>query len=345
MINITYQSNRFHKFLILLLFIFYVPEVYGQQKIAELGDCTLESGEHIRECIMGYRTTGTLNADSSNAILLPTWLAGTSGEMMALTKPGAMADSTKYFVILADAFGNGVSSSPSNSKLQSGDSFPTFTIRDIVDAQYRLITEKLKLNHLHAVMGISMGGMQTFEWVFRHPSFVDIAVPLLGSPRLSFYDKLLWTNELKALELASGNSNEESGTEMLDVAMIHARNLYSPQYISNLSAKEYQKYVQQMKASIGSINAYNWASQLTAMMHHDIYDQFEGDIKKAADNAKTRIMVVTSKYDHVVDPGPALTFADIYGAQKLELTNKCGHQAVICELDFVNKEVAKFLNK
>ena len=73
-------------------------------------------------------------------------------------------DSTRYFVILVDAIGDGVSSSPSNSKAQPLMKFPDITIRDMVESEHRLATEVLHLTHLRAVMGLSMGGMQTFEW-------------------------------------------------------------------------------------------------------------------------------------------------------------------------------------
>lgn len=331
--------------LIILLISLSTQKTYGQTdktlsvKFAEMGDCQLESDEHIQDCVIGYQTAGTLNTDSSNVILLPTWLAGTSQEMMALTAPEAMADSTKYFVILVDAFGNGISSSPSNSTLQPAESFPLFTIRDMVDAQYRLITERLGLDHLYAVIGISMGGMQAFEWMFRYPDFVDVVIPLLGSPRLSGYDKLLWNAELQALKSTGNNWNQGMGT----VATIHARNLYSSKYISEMSKSDYKKYVQQIKSSIKSTNAYDWAAQLEAMLDHDVFQQFGYDMQKAAPHIKSRIMIVSSKYDNIVDPEPALNFAEIVDASVLELSNKCGHQAVLCQLDFVNQKVSTFL--
>lgn len=332
--------------LIILLASLYTQTTYGQTakvpstKFAEMGDCLLESNERIQDCVIGYRTVGTLNADSTNAILIPTWLAGTSQEMMALTAPGAMADSTKYFVILVDAFGNGISSSPSNSTLQPLASFPQFTIGDMVDAQYQLITEKLGQDNLYAVIGISMGGMQAFEWMLRYPDFVDVVIPLLGSPRLSGYDRLLWNAELEALKSTGNNWNQGMGT----VATIHARNVYRSKYISEMNNNEYQKYIQAIKSSVTSSNAYDWASQLKAMLDHDISRNFERDIQKASLHVKSRVMVVSSKYDNIVDPEPALHFAELIDANMLELTNECGHQAVVCQLDFVNQKVSSFLN-
>ena len=92
--------------------------VAQEQQFAALGDFKLKSGEVIRDCRIGYRTFGRLNEQKSNAIVLPTWASGTSEQLKSNIGPGRLMNSEKYFVIAIDALGNGVSSSPSNSKLQ-----------------------------------------------------------------------------------------------------------------------------------------------------------------------------------------------------------------------------------
>ena len=133
----------------------------GLQQFAELGDLKLQDGGVIRDFRLGYRTLGKLNAKKSNAILWPTWLGGKSADLLQFLGPGKVVDTANYFVVLVDAIGDGLSTSPSNSKKQPLMSFPSFSVRDMVEAEHRLTVEVLHLAHLHAVMGISMGGMQT----------------------------------------------------------------------------------------------------------------------------------------------------------------------------------------
>jgi len=170
-----------------------------QQKFADLGVCKLADGQSIINCRLGYRTWGMLNAERSNAVRFPTWFTGTSENIATLVGVDKLVDASKCFVIAVDALGNGVSSSPSNSVMQPGPMFPAFTVQDMVNAELRLATEVFGLKHLHAVTGTSMGGMQTFEWMVDFPNFMDIAIPIVGSPRLSSYDVLLWRAEEDAL--------------------------------------------------------------------------------------------------------------------------------------------------
>src|SRR4051795_3491509 len=117
------------------------------------GDLKLESGEAIRDFSISYVTHGTLNADKSNAILMVTAISGNHHRIDFMIGPGKALDPDKYFIVCTDAIGNGLTTSPSNSKLQGRMQFPKFAIRDMVQSQYRLVKEKFGIEHLVAVIG------------------------------------------------------------------------------------------------------------------------------------------------------------------------------------------------
>jgi homoserine acetyltransferase len=150
-----------------------MPAFAQQQQFGEIGDLKLVSGEVLRECRVGYRTFGQLNVEKSNVIVYPTWANGRTEQM-----EGAAAGlrDAGYYVVAIDALSNGVSSSPSNSRLQPRMKFPRITMRDMVESPHELLTRVLSIYHIKAVMGVSMGAMQTFQWVSSYPEFMDKAV-------------------------------------------------------------------------------------------------------------------------------------------------------------------------
>ena len=143
------------------------------------GDLKLESGESIRDFSISYVTHGTLNANKSNAVLMVTSIGGKHHRIDYLIGPGRALDPAKYFIICTDAIGNGLTTSPSNSKVQQRMQFPKFNIRDMVNSQQRLVTEKFGIQKLVTVVGASMGGMQALQWAASYPDRTDSIVPII----------------------------------------------------------------------------------------------------------------------------------------------------------------------
>lgn len=316
----------------------------AEQQFFRMGDLRLEGGGVIRDCVLGYRTFGKLNGSRSNAVVFPTWFMGTSADLEALIGPAKLVDPSRYFVIAVDAFGNGVSSSPSNSTTQRGVLFPDITIGDMVRAQYRLVTEKLGIRHLHAVIGISMGGMQAFQWLAAYPGSTGKTVPITGTPRPTSYDLLLYRTVLAVLD--SGQAREVWDDRALVVAAgVFAMASITPDhFIANQDRSGLSLYLEKAEKDMKKHNPVDIARQLQAMIKHDVYptlgDSAGGDRKIATD-----MFTVVSARDLMVNPRPAKELVRLLGGRSLVLDSDCGHYILQCEGTTITKAVSSFLDE
>jgi homoserine O-acetyltransferase len=320
----------------------------AQQQFANIGDLKLQNGGVIRDCRIGYRTFGKFNGDKSNVVVLPTWAGGTTEQLQANVGPGKLIDSTLYFVVLIDALSNGVSSSPSNSRLQPRMKFPQFTLRDTVESQHELLTKVLKIDHVKAIVGISMGGMQTFQWIVSYPDFMDQAVPIVGSPRLAPYDLVLWQAQIEALMRDrdwNGGNYRANPARALDFAFGELLLTTPTDYNRHKTREQALADLAKARADAKRFDANDKIRQDQAMMALDVSRDFGGSLERAAKAVKAKVFVVVSKFDHVVTPGPATEFARLLGAPLLELESDCGHLATSCESAKLNQAVAEFLSK
>jgi homoserine O-acetyltransferase len=150
---------------------------------------TFTSGETLPELRIHYRTLGkpekNAQGKTANAVLIMHGTTGSSAQFLRpefageLFGPGQPLDATKFFIVLPDGIGHGKSSKPSDGLHTK---FPRYGYRDMVEAQYRLVTGGLDVNHARLVMGTSMGGMHTWLWGETHPEFMDALLPLASLP-------------------------------------------------------------------------------------------------------------------------------------------------------------------
>jgi homoserine O-acetyltransferase len=283
----------------------------GDQRLADLGTCALESGEKIEGCKIGFRTFGKLDATKSNAVLFPTWFTGTTKSLLDGV-PNKLVDTSRFYLILVDAIGDGVSTSPSNSATQPRLRFPKFTIRDMVESQRRLLREALGVEKLHAVMGISMGGMQALEWSVAHPDEVARVVPIVGTPQLSSQD-------------------------------IHWLMLSSPAHRAEETSREAFPAWLESKEADTAFDWNDWHRQLEAMLAHDVARAWGGKLDEAAKHVKAKALFVLAEQDHMVNPGTSKVLAKAMGAKVVLLDTPCGHIAPACEATVVRREVREFL--
>jgi homoserine O-acetyltransferase len=154
--------------------------------IYDLGSIVLQRGATLRNCKMAYKTFGTLSPAKDNVIVYPTWYSGQHYDNEWLIGPGRALDPAKYFIIIPNMIGNGLSSSPSNTpEPYNASRFPLVTAYDNVRAQYRLVTEKFGIRHIRLVTGWSMGALQTFHWGALYPDMMDTIAPFCGSAKCS----------------------------------------------------------------------------------------------------------------------------------------------------------------
>ena len=305
----------------------------GELRIAALGTCKLESGAVIEDCRIGYRTYGRLDAAKSNAVLQSTWFSGTT-EPLAEAVPDKLVDTKRFFLVLVEALGSGVSSSPSNSTKQPRLAFPRFTIRDMVETQRRLLREVLHVEKLHTVLGISMGGMQAYEWAVSHPDEVARVIPIAGTPQLTATDLLFWHSELDLLDdSATYAKGEYKGRPAIPALReMHWFALTTPPH---RNAETSRAAYPAWRAGIAGNAAFDWNDwhrQLEAMIAHDV--AHGGDLASAAKKVKARALVLVADRDQMVNPGPSKFFAEAMGegqATFVSLDTPCGHMFPGCE--------------
>ena len=158
-------------------------------EIFDLEEVTLQSGATLRDAKLAYKTYGTLNADKSNVIVYPTWYSGQHYDNEWLIGEGMALDPQKYFIIIPNMFGNGLSSSPSNTPPPYDRArFPHVTFYDNVVAQQRLVTEKFGIEKIALVTGWSMGAGQTYQWGVSYPEMVERIFPFCGSAKTSLHN-------------------------------------------------------------------------------------------------------------------------------------------------------------
>jgi homoserine O-acetyltransferase len=155
-------------------------------EVFDLGEFGLQSGQVIHGAKLGYKTFGELNSDRSNAVVYPSWYSGFHWDNEWLIGDGMGLDPAKYFVIIPNMLGNGLSSSPSNTPPPFDRArFPRVTFYDQVEAQHKLVAEHFGIETLALVCGWSMGAGQTYQWCVSYPDMVERALPFCGSSKTS----------------------------------------------------------------------------------------------------------------------------------------------------------------
>lgn len=311
-------------------------------RIGSLGTCRLREGGTIPSCRVAYRPFGALNAARSNTILIPTWLLGRSDDWVPFIGTGGFVDTTQYHVILVDALGDGLSSSPSNTRA-AREAFARLSVGDMVESQYRLLTEQLGITHLHAVLGFSMGGMQAIEWAVKHPDFVDRIIPIAGASRVGTFDRLMWTAMLSEIE---DGLRAQLPSDTIWARLAHLEMLFVQTPVG-VNAKGVDSVEREIGTN-GRSYATQWklrdyAAQLRAIRRYDVRQSQTEEMQQSARRVRARVLAVYSWDDHMVTAGSVAEFAQLVHADTLSVRSSCGHVMLFCEQARVAAAIRAFL--
>ncbi len=315
----------------------------AQQQFADLGDLELLSGDVLEDVRVGYITAGTLNPDRSNVLVIPTWFTGTARNLLdfGIVGPDRLADTNRYYVVAIDALANGVSTSPSNSEHQPRAAYPRITIGDMVNSQYRLLTEHLNIRRVHAIMGISMGGMQTFDWMSRYPAFMEKAIPIDGSPRMTSYDLLVWGVNKRIIETLREDGHADDAIFAL-IGQVSQLSLRTPDwFVENVPPEDLDAFLEREASSV--FDSYDYERQLDAMMVLDLLGTTDATRQAWADRVQAQVLVINGRRDHMVNPVPGQRAALLLESPHHSNNSNCGHLGTVCEADTTRARVREFL--
>jgi homoserine O-acetyltransferase len=320
----------------------------------ELGDFRLENGQVIEKGFLTYVTHGSLNEERNNAILVLPALMGTHHRHDFLIGPGKALDPEKYFIIAADTLGNGRAISPSNSETQPGMKFPQFSIRDMVNAQHRLVTEGLELDRLLAVVGLSMGGMQTYQWGVSYPDEMAALIPIVSMGRTTPWVTAIWESQRQAIMAdaawAGGNYAEqpERGLRAAAAALeiwVRHWDWMDREFTDNSQVIGWLD--EQTAQTVKLWDANNFIYQTRA---EDLHDIAQGkDYAAALRRIEARTLLLPGNRD-LLHPAADSRFAatHIPKATLVEIDSDQGHMASgvsKTDIDFVNATIASFLHE
>jgi homoserine O-acetyltransferase len=341
------------------------PSANGEPQFFLIKNFKLENGTVLPEARVRYLTYGTLNTARDNVILLPSHYMADSHGYEWLIGPDKALDPARYFLVATELFGNGKSSSPSNTPEPfHGPRFPVTTIRDNVEAVHRLLTDGLHVNHLRAVIGFSMGGQQAFQWAVTYPTFADQIVVTAATAKTYPHGVVRLEGQIAAIEADptfKGGDYTEPPTKGLDAfGTVWAAWLFSQQWwrdeLWRATAKPGTTFEQIFGRFrhdfIPGADANDLILQVRTWERHDIGASpgFGGDVKKALQSIQAPVLYMPSETDLYFPIGDARFEAEFI--PKLDwapIPSLWGHTAGAAsnpaDAKFLNEKIADFLER
>src|SRR5271155_3445540 len=335
----------------------------GERHEFVIANFKTESGVVLPEARVVYGTYGKLNAAKDNVVLLPShYMANFHGYEWLIGADKAL-DPAKLFLVATELFGNGNSSSPSNTPEPfHGPRFPVTTIRDNVEAVHRLLTEELKVIHLRAVVGFSMGAQQAFQWAVSYPAFADRIVATSGTAKTYGHGIVRLESEINAITtdpvFKGGDYKAPPKKGIEAFAIVWEAWLFSQEWWRKELWREASKpgttfegFVNNLKTNfIPGADANNLILQMRTWEKHDVGTTpgFGGDVEKALGSIKVPFLYMPSatdlyfpvedaKYEAVfMKTGTLMPIPSLWG-------HPAGAAADPADANFLNENISKFL--
>ena len=322
-----------------------------------------ESGVTLPQGRVVYGTYGKLNDARDNTVLLPShYMADFHGYEWLVGADKAL-DPSKLFLVATELFGNGNSSSPSNTpEPYHGPRFPVTTIRDNVEAVHRLLMEELKITHLRAIIGFSMGAQQAFQWAVSYPRFADRIVATAGTAKCYPHGVVRLEGQIAALTtdaaFENGDYKEQPKRGLEAFAVVWTGWLFSQEWWRRELWREgakpvttFEQVLHEFRTNfIPGADANNLILQMRTWEKHDVgaTPGFGGDVERALKSIRVPFLYMPSETDLYFPIGDARYEAGfIPGVSLMPIPSLWGHTAGAAsnptDARFLNDTIGKFL--
>ena len=276
----------------------------------ELGDIDLQSGMKLRGAKLTYKTYGQLNSKRNNVIVFPTFYAGKHADNEPMVGSGMALDPDKYFIIVPNLLGNGLSSSPSNmAPPYDRAGFPEITYYDNVMCQHRLITEYFGIEQIALVCGFSMGAQQAYHWGALFPDTVERIAPWCGSARTSLHN-FVFLEGIKAALCADeawqdGYYEQQPTKGIKAMARVYAgwgpsQAFYREKLYLKMGASSLEDFLLSVwEGSFLQWDANDLLAMLSTWQSGDVSNNpnYKGDFVKALGSIKAKALIMPSRTD------------------------------------------------
>jgi homoserine O-acetyltransferase/O-succinyltransferase len=322
-----------------------------------------ESGVTLPEAKIVYGTYGQLNAAGDNAVLLPSHYMADMHGYDWLIGPGKALDPDRQFLVTSELFGNGRSSSPSNTPEPfHGPRFPVTTIRDNVEAVHQLLTRELGVRHLQAVIGFSMGAQQAFQWGVSWPEYMDYIVATSGTAKTYGHGIVRLESEITALStdqaFQNGDYQQEPVKGIQAFSLVWTAWLFSQEWwheelwrSEEPAGTTFEQVVDHYKTNfIPGADANNLILQMRTWEKHNVGTTpgFNGDVARALGSIKAQVLYMPSATDLYFPVSDARVEAPLIPhCVLLPIPSLWGHPAGAgaspADAKFLNENIASFL--